>query len=209
MLFLEPTFLHTPISTFDYVQLLALPLDQAEAMMIHEACKGIGAKEHLIYPIVCGRDNDEIKKLKATYFNMYSEDMGVKLAGKLKGDFERMVFWCLQGLEKEYDPDYFTAELAEVDADAFFEAGQGTFGTDESSLFKIIAESPAEHLEKVDQIYTAKHKKTLIGALNSEIGGDAGRAARYAVGMKLKPYKTAAHFIAKTCDGFGTGTLLL
>jgi hypothetical protein len=186
------------------MQLLALPIDMAQAMIVYKAMRGIGTKERLLYPVLCGRDNDEIVKLKASYFSMYSEDMGIKLSGELGGDFERMIFWSIQGLEKEFDPDYFTDEKAEADADAFYEGGQGSFGTDEASLFKIIAESPAEHLEKVNEIYVTKYELTLIGALSSEIGGDAGRAARYAVGMKLKPFQTAAEHIANCCEGFGT-----
>ena len=177
----------------------------AEATILRKAMKGLGTKEKMIYPVLCGRDNDEIVKLKETYFSMYSDDLGVKLAGELTGDFERMVFFALQGLEKEYDEEYFTAEKAEADADAFFEGGQGSFGTDEASLFKIIGESPPEHLEKVNAVYTDKREVTLLGALKNEVGGDAGKAARYAVGMKLKPFRTAAEHIADTCKGFGTG----
>jgi hypothetical protein len=158
----------------------------AEATIVKNAMAGLGTKERLIYPVICGRDNDEIIRLKATYFSMFSEDMSVQLAGELSGDFERMIFWALQGLEKDYDDDYFSDEKAEADAEAFHKAGEGSFGTDETSLFKIIAESPAEHLEEVNDIYIDKYEITLIGALNNEVGGDAGRAARYAVGMKLK-----------------------
>jgi hypothetical protein len=177
----------------------------AEAMILKEAMEGLGTKEKLLFPILCGRDNDEIVKLKETYFSMYSEDLGVKLAGELAGDFERMVFWSLQGLEKDYDEAYFTEEKVEADADAFYEAVAGSFGTDEASIFKIINESPPEHLEKVNEIYTDKREITLLGALKNEIGGDAGKAARYAVGMKLKPFRTAAEHIEETCAGFGTG----
>jgi hypothetical protein len=189
------------------LQLLSLPLDMAEALMIESAMKGFGTKERVLYPILCGRENQEITKLKAAYFSMFSEDMSIKLDGELGGDFARMVFWCLQGLEKEYDTDYFSDEKAQADAEAFHKASDGRFGTDEASLFKIIAESPAKHLEKINQIYVQKHKLTLIRCLGWEMGGDAGRAARYAVGMKLKPYRTAAQHIARCCEGFGTGSL--
>ena len=94
-------------------------------MILHKAMKGLGTRERLIYPVICSRDNDEIVKLKATFFEMYSQDLGIKLASELGGDFERMIFWSLQGLEKPFDPDYFTQERAEADAEAFFKGGQG------------------------------------------------------------------------------------
>ena len=189
------------------VKLLVLPMNMAEAMILNMAMKGMGTKERLIYPVVCGRANEEIVKLKETYFSMYGDDLGVKLAGELGGEFERIVFWSLQGMEKEYDEEYFNDEKVEADVEAFHEAGEGRFGTDEASLFKIICESPPEHLEKVNALYTEKYEVTLIGALKSEVGGDAGKAAQYAVGMKLKPEVTAAQHIKSTCAGFGTGKI--
>jgi hypothetical protein len=180
----------------------------AEARMLHDAMKGIGTKERIIYPLLCGRDNGEITKLRETYFSTYGDDLAVQLSKELNGDFERMVFYSLQGLEKKYDKSYFTDKKAEADADAFFQAGKGSFGTDEQSIFKIIGESPSEHLEHVNTIYTDKYETTLLGALKTEVGGDAGRAARYAVGMKLKPFRTAAEHIEDTCQGFGTGTYI-
>ena len=195
----------THIQPSQFQQLLSLPLDMAEAMILNGAMKGIGTKERLIWPVLCGRSNEEIAKLKATYFAMYSKDLSIQLAGELSGNFERMIFWCLQGLEKEYDEDYFTADKAKEDAEAFHKAGAGKFGTDEHSLFKIICESPKEHLQKINAVYTDKYEITLLGSLKKELSGDVGQACLYAVGMKLKPYITAAKHIAKTCEGFGTG----
>ena len=166
---------------------------------------GFGVRERLLYPVLCGRDNEEIAKLKASYFEMYSQDLGIKLASELGGEFKQMIFWSIQGLEKPFDPEYFTKEKAEEDAEAFHKAGEGFWGTDDKNLFKIIVESPARHLENVNEVYVERYEVTLIGALNKDIGGDAGKAARYAVGMKLKPYSTVAEHIMKCCQGFGTG----
>ena len=45
--------------------------------------------------------------------------------------------------------------------------------------------------------------------MEKEIGGDAGRAGLFMLGMKIKPYETVAKLIEKACKGFGTNELLL
>jgi len=50
---------------------------------------------------------------------------------------------------------------------------------------------------------------TLFKAMEKEMGGDAGKGALFALGMKLKPYDTVAKLIHDACKGFGTNELLL
>jgi len=189
------------------LQYLALPPDEAEAMMLNKALSGVGTKERLIWPIICGRDNKEIAQLKEQYFKIYDKDLGVQLSGELGGDFERLIFHCLQGYEDNFDDDYHTMERAEADAKIFNAAGEGHFGTDEKSLFVIIAKSPPAYLEMVNEIYVDKYERTLISALESELGGDVEKGAMHAVGMKIKPGATVAKLIKSTCAGFGTDEL--
>lgn len=189
------------------LQYMAVPLNVAEAMMLRRAMAGLGTKERIIWPIVCGRSNEEITKLRETYFSLYDRDLGVDLSGELGGDFERLIFHCLQGSEMELDEDYHTDEQAEEDCQAFYEAGQGRWGTDEKSLFKIIANSPPEYLEKVNELYVEKYECTLLNALKRELGGDVEKGAMQAVGVKLKFDETIAELIKSTCKGFGTDEL--
>ena len=189
------------------LQYLAVPPHVAEAMMLKRGMDGLGTKERILWPILCGRANDEIVKLKETYFATFEKDLGVQLSGELGGDFERLIFHCIQGSEEEMDPEFHTDEKAEADCEAFYEAGAGRWGTDEKSLFKIIANSPPEHLATVNDLYVAKHERTLISALESELGGDVEKGAMHCVGMKLKPEETVARLIKSTCAGFGTDEL--
>ena len=45
--------------------------------------------------------------------------------------------------------------------------------------------------------------------MEKEMGGDAGKGALFALGMKLKPYDTVAKAIRDACKGFGTNELML
>jgi hypothetical protein len=191
------------------LQFLAVPLDVAECDMIKKACKGVGTDETLVFSIIAGRSNREIEILKKRFFDRYEKDLGRLLDSELGGNFEKMIFHCLQGMEAQYDPDYFTDDKVEEDVAAFYKMGEGKFGTDEGGLFKLISVSPAEHLKKVNQMYTEKHDVTLYQAIKNEMSGKTEDATVYMIGMKLKPYETVAKLIQKACKGVGTNEILL
>jgi Annexin len=187
----------------------AVPPDVAECDMIKKACKGIGTDETLVYSIICGRSNKEMEILKKKFFDRYEKDLGRQLDSELSGDFEKMIYFCLQGMEQEFDPDFHTDDKVAEDVATFYKMGEGKFGTDESGLFKLICTSPSEHLKKVNQMYADKHDVTLFKAIDDEMSGKTQDATLFLLGMKLKPYETVAKLIQKACKGIGTNELLL
>lgn len=191
------------------LQFLACPSDEAECDMIKKACKGLGTDELLLYPIICGRSNKEIDMLKKKFYKMYDEDLGIYLSKELGGDFEKLIFNCLQGIEEEYDPDYHTDDLVSDDVSALHAMGEGKWGTDEAGLFKLLCARPSEHLKKVNLAYADKYDVTLFKVMEQELGGHTRDATLFLLGMKIKPYATAAKLIKQACKGIGTNELLL
>lgn len=191
------------------MELLALPSDLAEAKMIDLCCDGAGTNEGCLYPIILGRSNEEIEALKKAYYKLNEEDLGSKLTGELGGDFEKLILNSLMGIEEDWDSDFHTDEKAEEDCDAFYEAGQGSWGTDESEIFKLLCASPPRHLKAMDEKYQEKYEKTMAEALDSELGGRIEDATKYLLGMKLTPVTEATKLVKKSCAGFGTNDLLL
>ena len=191
------------------LQFLGSPPDEAECDMIAKACKGAGTDEVLVYSIICGRTNEEMDLLKKKFFALYEKDLGNKLDSELSGNFEKLIYYCLQGMQEKYDPDYHTDDKVSDDVAAFYKMGQGKFGTDEGGFFKLICTSPPEHLKKVNQMYADKHEITLLKAVDNEMSGKTQDATMFLLGMKLKPYDTIAKLIKKACAGVGTNELLL
>lgn len=191
------------------LQFCAVSQVRAEAAMLRLFMQGVGAKEELMYPILGGRTNEEMNLLKQTYFEQYEEDLAVRMASELGGDFERFSFHCLQAMEAEFDPDFHTAEKVDEDVETFYEAGQGSWGTDEKGVFEMVAKAPKEHLEAINEAYQAKYEKTLEEVLDSELGGDLEKAVRHAVGMKLDPVNQVMILFDRACKGFGTNEMLL
>uniref|UniRef100_A0A7S4HQF8 Annexin n=1 Tax=Odontella aurita TaxID=265563 RepID=A0A7S4HQF8_9STRA len=191
------------------MELLAVTPDVAEARLVRKATKGVGTTEKLLYTIICGRSNADIDALRKAYFREYEKDLGSLVKGELGGDLEDFCMACIQGLEDAYDPDLHTEDKAKEDAEAFHEAGEGRWGTDEKSLFKLVVSSPPQHLKEVNRVYTDKNDVTMFKALEKELGGDVEDAVLFALGMKLKPYETVAKLIKSACSGVGTDELLL
>lgn len=73
----------------DALEFLAYPPDMAECAMLHKAMKGIGCQVNVIYSILCGRTNSELERIKKTYWNMYTKDLGKQIASELHGNMER------------------------------------------------------------------------------------------------------------------------
>jgi hypothetical protein len=76
-------------------------------------------------------------------------------------------------------------------------------------LTHISALNRTEYLKKLNLMYADKYGYTLMKSLEREVGGDAGRAGLFMLGMKLKPYETVAKLIQTATKGFGTNELLL
>jgi hypothetical protein len=187
------------------LEFLALPAHKAECAMIRKACKGIGAQVNVVWSILCGRTNAEIDLLKKTYFQMYDKDLGKLLASELHGDMERIVFNCLQGAEEVYNPQFHTADKAMEDAELIHSKGQGKFwGTDEKGIFKVLCAAPPQHLENINRVYADKYGYTITKAMEKELGGllekQVKRATMFMIGMKLKPYETAAALVKEYVD---------
>lgn len=121
----------------------------------------------------------------------------------------RLVFNSLQAGEEAYDPQYHTDDKAKDDAEAIYKKGQGKWGTDEKSIFKILCAAPPEYITKINAVYTDKYGYTLLKAMEKELGGNVKDGTLHMLGMKLKPYETAAKLIKAACAGIGTDELLL
>lgn len=191
------------------LQYAALGPVEMECRMLKKAVDGIGSNETMMYAILCGRSNEDMELLKKTYYKEYTDDLVSRMSGEVGGDMKTILLSCVQAAEEEYDPDYHTEDKAQEDAETIYDSGQGRWGTDEAGMAKVIVMSPPKYLKVLNQVYADKYGYTLFKAFEEEMGSIAGEAAMFCLGMKLKPYETAAKLIKKACAGFGTDEILL
>lgn len=191
------------------LQFLAVTPVETECYMIKKACDGIGTSEKLLYSILCGRSNKDMELLKKTFYKLFSEDLTSLVTGEVGGNLEKVLIGSLQAAEEEYDEDYHTDDKAKEDAEVIYEAGQGSWGTDEDKIVKIIVMSPPKHLKLVNEHYCDTYGYTVFKAIEDEFGGNSEGGLLFTLGIKLKPWETIAKLIKSACAGMGTDELLL
>lgn len=187
------------------MKILSLAPVEAEARMVRNAMKGYGVREEHLIPLLVGRSNPDMTLLKRTYYEMYENDLVMDLSEELGGDLEKLLVMCAQGIEENYDPEEtHTEDRVAEDCEAFYEAGQGAWGTDENVFFKIMVQSPAEHLQAVNDAYVETYGYSMIKAGEKEMKGYAEDAVLFLLGIKLgKTEETLATGVKKTTAGIG------
>jgi hypothetical protein len=185
-------------------QLLSQSLEDAEAQIIREACKGSGTNENLLYPVLGGRTREELDILKKAFFKAYQNDLVVVIADDVGGDLKKHYLAVLNAMSQPYNPSIHNQQKAEELADIIYKAGEGKWGTDESTFCNTLWSIPPEFIRAVDAAYVAKHKSSLRKAIEKEFTGDSETAMVYHLDMLLDPINTIAVQIEKTMKGLGT-----
>ncbi|EQC33983.1 hypothetical protein SDRG_08662 [Saprolegnia diclina VS20] len=186
------------------LQLLAQPIEEAEAQIIREATKGAGTSEKLLIPVLSGRSNEELNILKKAFFKNYQNDMVVVLADDLGGDLKKFYLSVVNQMQQTFNPEIHTQAKAVEVAEIIYKAGEGKWGTDEATFCNAICSIPPQFMPAVNAAYVAKQGHTLERAIEKEFGGKAKEALLYHVGMILHPIETIAVQFEKTMKGIGT-----
>lgn len=93
-----------------------------------------------------------------------------------RGDTGVVVVLLPQRLQVTYDPEIHTYARAKADAIKLYDAGEGRWGTDETTFIRILFSSPREHLVLVNDIYKKKYVSDLEEAVRAEFSGYATEA---------------------------------
>ncbi|XP_066930431.1 annexin-B12-like [Clytia hemisphaerica] len=158
--------------------------DEFDAWALHDAMSGAGTTESTLIEIMASRTNDEIKAIKEAYKKKYKKDLASELKGETSGYFKRLLFSLAQASRNEGDDVDPTAAAA--DAKSLFDAGEKSWGTDESRFNVIFASRSFQQLEMIFKEYERISGKDIEKAIKGEMSGDIedgmlaiARCARY------------------------------
>uniref|UniRef100_A0A7N8XMG5 Annexin n=1 Tax=Mastacembelus armatus TaxID=205130 RepID=A0A7N8XMG5_9TELE len=151
---------------------------------LRKAMKGPGTDEDVLVEILCTATNADIAMFKECYFQ-----------GK------KNVLFAFGERDESYEVD---EDLAEQDATSLFEAGEGRFGTDESTFSHILASRNYLQLQATFKIYEQLSGTEILDAIANETSGTLRKCYIALVRVAKNPQLYFARRLNKAMKGAGT-----
>ena len=162
-----------------------------DAWTLHQAFQGAGTDEQTVIEVLCSRDNQQILAIQAAYKHLYNEDLESRIMRETSGDFRRLLVSLVQGNRAE-DPTVDDAK-ALAEAHELHEAGEKSWGTDESVFNRLIAARSWPHLKAVFKHYQQVAGYDIERSIEREFSGDIERALLAVV----RSGKSKPHYFAR------------
>jgi len=172
-----------------------------QAYCLRKAMAGVGTDERALVDVICTKNKHEMEKVKRAYNSLYERDLIKDLESETSGDFRRiMVSLASAGRdEKPVDED-----LANTDANALYEAGEGAWGTDEGTFNMIFAGRSFPQLRATFKAYKKKKGEDMASVIEKEMSDNLEMAFLTLVRYIQDPITYYSEVLYKSMKGMGT-----
>ena len=173
-----------------------------DAYCLYKAMKGLGTNEGVLIEIIGTRSPQQLMAVKVAFRQMYNEDLEKWVKDDTSGNFRKLliaILQCNRSMNPVPDP-----VMCQADAQALYRAGEGGWGTDESTFIKIFANRSAAEIMMINDCYSRLRGKGLLHAIEKEFSGDIRKLLETVVQglMNLPAY--FAKRIREAVKGLGT-----
>lgn len=169
---------------------------------LNNAIKGAGTDESVLIEIIATRTNQQLQAIKNRYKELFSIVLEDEVKDECGGDLGRLLISLLQcnrSEENDIDEEKLKKDLAEL-----YEAGEGTWGTDESAFNRIFVNRSRAELNYINNEYQKYCGKNLKEVVENEFSGDTKEALVTILHCLLNPSDYFATRINDACKGCGT-----
>ncbi|KAM9642604.1 annexin A1-like [Trichechus inunguis] len=175
---------------------------QFDADELRGAMKNLGTDEDALIEILASRTNREIKEINRVYQEELKRDLAKDIISDTSGDFQRALVSLAKGDRSE---DLCVNEdLADADARALYQAGEGRKGTDLKVFNTILTTRSYPHLRSVFQKYTKYSQHDMNKVLDLELKGDIEKCLTAIVKCASSKPAFFAEKLYQAMKGIGT-----
>ena len=174
---------------------------------LYKAMKGGGTDEDTLIEIIGSRSNSHLEKIKEKYKELYEVELEDEVKDETSGDIQRMlvsILQCNRSETKDVDDDKIDKDVEDL-----YEAGEGSWGTEESVFNKIFVTRSPHELYHINKKYIEKTGKSLFHAIDNEFSGDLKTLYDTVLLAQVNPPEFFAKRIKDACKGMGTNDKLL
>jgi len=175
---------------------------ETKAETVYNAVKGLGTNEHALIDTIIHSTDKEIEEFKQFFRQKYDHSLVDFVKSDTSFNFEKVLVKAIDAKRV----DGVQQELIDSDVEHLYKAGEGRWGTDESTFIDVLTQRSFEHIVLVSKRYEEKHKHTLQHAITSE---SSGWFKVSLLACLTPPPIYWAHRINEAIKGLGTDDALL